>query len=283
MQVPTAKEMQDELSSRLMAMNAAHSSARSSLIILKTLVSNISVSGVSFDGLADTIVDNYFEDLCEQLTKAHAKGSPATIELAYAMYEIEEDIEELIANADAQDVEERSNLILRLLESLSLDRIHTHLSDLVSNLEQKGKSIIADNLVSNLFGVGEIRLKSGRVIVDMDAADYWQRYKTYRIIDRINEGLCSASKETGVNFGPSLFYLKTAVTELTYGDEEIKSRTCFGKGTNLEIMCFRTKYELRFTRSVFDAIAAYVTLHGSDESVEVIREVINSKTILDAA
>ncbi len=286
MHIPTAAQMIDQIKTQLYNMNNALSLAQINLAILKDLVPNVEVCGLAIEGCIAGILKTYFTDLCKCLTKAYAQGTPATIELNESLFALNCALKTKLDNTDHNETHERATIIDEFISLIPFKNIHASLTDQASSLVDKGKSLFADEIVNYLnlkYQANNTKVKSGRVILEMYTTDYWNRYNYKRDIIRFENGLRAVAMETGADFGFSVIELKNAVDALTYEEQEIASRTTFGKSSSLEIVCFRTKYEFRFTRSSFDALAAFVTLHGRDKSIETVNAFIDTVFCSQAA
>lgn len=279
MHIPTADEMRNHLKTQLNNMNNALTLAQVNLSIIKDLVPNVEVRGLAIDKCITGILQTYFSDLCKRLTTTYAQGTPAEIELDESLYALNCALETQLDNTDHEDTQTRATIIDEFISLIPFSRIHKLLNDQANSLVDKGKTIFADELVDYLnfkYRADSAKVKSGRVIFEMYTADYWQRYNFMRDIIKFENALRAVAMETGANFGFSVVELKNAVDAMTYEQQEIPSRSTFGKSTGLEIVCFRSKYEFRFARSEFDALTAFVTLHGSDNSIELVNTFIDT-------
>lgn len=286
MHIPTAEEMRSHLKIQLNNMNNALSLAQINLVVLKDLVPNIEVRGLAIDNCITGILQTYFNELCKRLTTAYAQGTPATIDLDESLYALDCALERQLDNTVHEETHTRASIIDEFLSLIPFSKIHNLLHEQASSLVDSGKSIFADQIVDYLnlqYRAKTTRVKSGRVVLEMYTADYWQRYNFMRDIINFEKGLRAVAMETGADFGFSVVELKNAVDALTYEQQEIPSRTTFGKSTGLEIVCFRTKYEFRFARSEFDALTAFATLHGSDRSLELVNTFIDTVFCSQAA
>lgn len=286
MHIPTAEEMRNHLKIQLNNMNNALSLAQINLVVLKDLVPNIEVRGLAIDNCITGILQTYFNELRKRLTTAYAQGTPATIDLDESLYALDCALEKQLDNTVHEETHTRASIIDEFISLIPFSKIHNLLHEQASSLVDNGKSIFADQIVDYLnlqYRAKTTRVKSGRVVLEMYTADYWQRYNFMRDIVNFEKGLRAVAMETGADFGFSVVELKNAVDALTYEQQEIPSRTTFGKSTGLEIVCFRTKYEFRFSRSEFDALTAFATLHGSDRSLELVNTFIDTVFCSQAA
>lgn len=283
MPIPSADEMRNSIRQKLECMFHALLSANESISVVEGLCPNVRTVKLDFDDCVEDLLKTFFTDLCNALSREYSQGTPATIDIDWSRFTEESENSARASSRrhryeEEPDRERGASAIERLVNAIQFAKIAGDLEQQAATLQQQGKSILANGLVSFL-GLTHRRLsqkiKSGRICVDIYCADYWSRHQSIHDYAKFADGLRDASLETEMDFGRAVSLLRNAVMNMTYDEQEIPSRTTFGKGEALEIVCFKSKYEFRFTRPAFDAIAAYVTLHGNESSVAAVTDLLD--------
>lgn len=288
MPIPSADEMRSSIKKKLSCMLQALVSANDNISTIEGLCPSVRTVKLDFDDCVDDLMKTYFNDLCNALSREYSQGTPATIDIDWTEFteESESSSHTRSRRHRFEEVPAGASAIEELVSAIKFEDIFGELEKQAASLQQEGKAILANGLVSFLgltLPRSSFKIKSGRICVDIYSADYWQRYEAVRDYSKFEDGLRDARLETEMNFGCAVSLLKAAVMDMTYDEQEIPSRTMFGKGAALEIACFKSKYEFRFTRPAFDAIAAYVTLHGNESSVAAVTKLLDELINKNAA
>lgn len=291
MPIPSAEEMRDTVKSKLLCMDHALKEANAKTSLIESLCPNVRTIQLDFADCVEDLLKTYFDDLCSALSREFSQGTPAIISIDLKRFTVENDSgrgghfrrrrEAIVTTDDSGE-----SAIERLVNAIEFEKIETDVKRQASSLQQEGKSILANGLVSFLglrFPHVSFKIKAGRICIDIYSANYWHRHDTIRDYSQFEDSLTDIRLETETDFGSAISMLKNAVMDMSYDEQELPSRTVFNKGAALEIICFRTKYEFRFTRSAFDAIAAYVTLHGNESSVAAITKLLDEANNQNAA
>lgn len=295
--IPSADQMKSDVQNILEQLNTVVYLNNKNAQILKELVPNPRVYSADFALCVNGALERYFNGLGKKLSALYSGGTPASLEIEekhytanprsnYSYrpsrdeYAVSYELSEAIDAADEMEPEDRNHLIVKLIEAIRFEAIYQDIVEQCENLKEAGKSILADKLIS-FFSLKHKSchpaVKRDRIIIERYSADYSSARCGYvSDLQYLLDLLRYVSLETGMDFGSGAWELKNAVMHLTYSNSCIPSRTIFGKGQQLEIACFNSKYEFRFSRSGFDALAAYVTLHGSERSVGYIADVLDS-------
>jgi len=297
MNVPSSEEMRAELGGRL----ALLIDTREEYLRLNRLLTGIGVDlserSVFVSSSTQEVLTEYFTGLCRQLTAAHANNTPAEVSLNRDYYHFqqrrfEDDTDVVLSgltstlrsqlcDIDIKDRETQLALMRQVTDAIHFDDIEAQLRQQVDALVDTGITMMADMLVSDLnmyHARRDIKIKGRHVIFEMCSADYWYRTDKYTEVGRINDCLLYIQEQADIHFGGAASALMAALRSLSYESKSIPSRTVFGKGNALEIVCFKGKYEFRFTHAAFDALLAFVSLHGSDRSIDRIAEVGDALT-----
>lgn len=283
MPIPSADEMRNSIRQKLECMFQALLSANESISVVEGLCPNVRTVKLDFDDCVEDLLKTFFTDLCNALSREFSQGTPATIDIDWTRFTEESESSTRARSRrhryeEEPDSERGASAIEELVNAIQFEKIAGDLEQQAATLQQEGKAILANGLVSFLgltLPRSSFKIKSGRICVDIYSADYWHRYEAVRDYSKFEDGLRDARLETEMDFGCAVSFLKSAVMEMTYDEQEIPSRTTFGKGEALEIVCFKSKYEFRFTRPAFDAMSAYVTLHGNESSVAAVNKLLD--------
>lgn len=292
MPIPSADEMCNSVQQKLMIMLQSLLSANEDMSTIETLCPSVQVEKLDFDDCVGDLIEHFFTDLCNELTQEFSQGTPATIDIDWTRFKdknrtsLHGRYRRYRSGGDVQNREQGASAIEELINAINFENIVTDLKCQAANLLNEGKAILAKGLVSFLgltLTYSSFKVKSGRICFDICSANYWQSDKSVRDYSKFEDGLRDVGFETETDFGCAVSLLKSSVMDMGYGDQEIPSRTTFSKGGALEIVCFKSKYEFRFTRPAFDAIAAYVTLHGNESSVAAITKLLDEINHQNAA
>lgn len=292
MPIPSADEMCNSVQQKLMSMLQALLSANENMSTIERLCPGVRVEKLDFEDCVEDFLKHFFSDLCTNLSREFSQGTPATIDLDWTNFTVKTTTSlygrshRYRSGGDVHDCEQGAYAVEELIKAISFKNIVVDLERQASSLRDEGKAILANGFVSFLgltLPRSSFKIKSGRICFDTYSANYWHRHDAVRDYSKFEDGLRDARLETEMEFGCAVSLLKSAVMDMGYDEQEIPSRTTFSKGAALEIVCFKTKYEFRFTRPAFDAIAAYVTLHGNDASVAAITKLLDEINHQNAA
>jgi hypothetical protein len=285
MNIPTATEMKAELTMDLNEVHQASKDHASSVYRLMKHGVKVDPSRLYLSSMVEEVLKHFFENMCKELTLEADNGTPAEIKLDPSFYSFQSMGSYGRVDADCRAVLNnslRSNLVsaskkedcvvIPLLEeviaSIPFKLIETTLRQEASTMLSKGIGMMADKLVDG-FNIGSSRRPSkvkGRFVVS-ETLNYGYSYDRKDEYALMQDTLDIITKETGVVFGQGFNNFTTAF-EATNNSTGIASRTVFGKGSNLEIHCFASKYEFRFTYEAFDALSAFVSVHANEKNIQ---------------
>lgn len=292
MPIPSADEMRNSVQQNLMSMLQALLSANENMATIENLCPGVRVKKLDFDDCVEDFLKHFFSDLCTNLSREFSQGTPATINIDWTNFTEKNTTSShgrsrrYRSGGDPENCEQGVCAVEELINVINFEKIVADLERQAVTLRDEGKAILANGFVSFLgltLSRSSFKIKSGRICFDIYSANYWHRYEAVRDYSKFEDGLRDARLETETDFGCAVSLLKSAVMDMGYDEQEIPSRTTFSKGAALEIVCFKSKYEFRFTRPAFDAIAAYVTLHGNDSSVAAITKLLDEINHQNAA
>lgn len=170
----------------------------------------------------------------------------------------------------------------RLLDDEGLSRARTAVSKLVDrinwqtlarkidedakNVEARGHWMRCDALSEGLRTIllaDKPVITSGtyRLILPSVMEGYPRRSNTLRY--ELAEHLEVLDGLYGTQLSGGAFHLTTTIQHLSFNDS-VPYRSCYGKGSDLEWWCFKSKTELRMTRKGFDALHAYMMRWGDE-------------------
>ncbi|CAM3840609.1 hypothetical protein VRRI112168_02720 [Vreelandella rituensis] len=237
------------------------------------------------------IVACYMDELCQMLNAEFAKGTPARIETALLLGNALRGREALHQGAWAADFlnpskpfdplkqQAYADTILAYVERIDFEAIAAGINAQLPALEGKGLAQIARELSLSFrfraMAMGSyqtplVQFKAGRVITKggtfSGGQDNWEQFETLRA------GIERVAKDGDIALGSGLGDLSSAIEDLSWGDA-IASRSTFGKRDALEIRCFKDKFEYHWSRDAFDALQAFICLHGEPEVADVMMSV----------
>lgn len=254
---------------------------------------SISQTDPSLVCVCDTVLSNYFKSLCKDLTQRYSNDTPAIIDLdethfVFAgrwgdeKYTLDSHFSACLTECEELPLSDQLAYIAEIIDKLDFSNIYNILTGKVKALYDTGLAMLANNLIKDLnlsyngfTGFYSPVVKPRFVVCTISAVDYWHNRDKITECIRIGNGLRKVRDFSNVNIGDSIFEFTEALNSLTYDKQALESRTAFGKGSNLEIHCFKGKYELRFTHELFDAIYAFFTLYVKPESLPVIEGYAN--------
>lgn len=284
MPIPSSDEMRNSVQQKLMSMLQALHSANNNMCTIENLCPSVRVKKLGFDDCVEDLLKHFFTALCNDLSREFSQGTPATMDIDWTNFTVENKTplygrsRRYLSGGNVQDCEQSASTIEELINAIDFEKMVADLERQAATLRDEGKAILANAFVSFLgltHRRSSFKIKSGRICFDIYSVNYWHRDGAIRDYSIFEDGLRDARLETETDFGCAVSLLKSAVMDMGYDEQEIPSRTTFSKGDALEIVCFKSKYEFRFTRPAFDAIAAYVTLHGNDSSVAAITKLLD--------
>lgn len=237
-------------------------------------------SSLSLRSCIQNVMNTYIEKMEKALTEAYANGTSATINISKGLFLldlIDRNMELVPPNAGSMDLEDQQTLVLGVLLHIDWNAIEESIRTQAEQLEANGLGLIADQLVRQLnmrSGRYPVEVNKRHVICRMHTVDYFSTFSKIRELQGLIQALDVVSKKTGTNFGSAVEEHLKALDALSYNYQRIASRTTFAKGKALEIVCFKECYEYRFSKPTFDALAAYITLYGNEDSTECLNEVL---------
>lgn len=263
--------------------------ARERYLSAARTLTNLGVNRIEHSAHVVDIVEKtmqaYFEKLCKGLSATYSQGTPATIQLdaryyTFASYrETEGQCDRPLSYAlrhrftycDDKPQHEQKEVIQTLLEAIPYDDIEASLLAQADKLRDVGMRIYADRCVDRLNIDAKWRvpkITSRYILCEISASGY--NWDVAKEINELHQSLSTIARKSAIDFGFVLSDLRNAIQALSY-DGMIPSRTRFGENSDhLSIICFKDKYQLRFSHAAFDAITAFVNLYGSDASIQAV-------------
>jgi len=279
----TTKSIQSNIQSRLLEMVESRYELIKHAQFLFDLGISVSDSRLYIGECFEAVAENHLENLCRKLSSQHANGTPARVSLNSDLYKVissrsrrEKFAEQFWSHIDG-DLEVDKALIEVYLAEVKFDAIAVSINEQVGSLEEKGLNMLAGKIIDRLNlkcerGYYEPYKKSGRVICQTWAVNYHDAYSKVNDLTALMDALSIIEKESGVSFGAAISEYISAVKNLSWSREKIASRTVFGKGGHLEILCFKDKHEYRFSIQAFDALTAFLMINGEAEAADRIIE-----------
>ncbi|WP_427551916.1 hypothetical protein ACQE3D_25375 (plasmid) [Methylomonas sp. MS20] len=241
----------------------------------------------------ESVAEQAINELCQKLTRQHAKGTPARIHVETGLYKVISDrysdhsIREYYIRHSEGSLDDDKQLVSVYLSHVDFAGITRSIEEQVKHLESAGLSMLATSLVDE-FGLRYLDrhhsfyAKNGLFICQTYAPN-WNHSFDSQCQTRYSNILSAfrwIREDAGIDLEPSFSNYVDAVKGLTYSNARIESRTVFGKGSSLQIVCFKDKIEYRFTRSAFEALVAFLMLNGFEPQAMAI---LNRMNTLQAA
>ncbi|WP_445370044.1 hypothetical protein ACH518_00050 (plasmid) [Methylomonas sp. HW2-6] len=246
-------------------------------------IDNKTTSAYYIGHCIESVAEQVINELCTQLTRQHSNGTPARISVDTGLYKIISDrysndsIRDYYVRHSEGDLNEDKKLVSVYLSYVDFAGITQSIKEQIKNLESEGLSMLATSIVDE-FGLKHFDrhfsfyAKSGWFICQTYAPN-WNHSFDRRCHDRYGNILNAFRlilNDTGIDLESSFAQYVSAVKGLTYSSSKIESRTVFGKGSSLQIACFKDKVEYRFTRSAFEALTAFLMLNGFETQAAAI-------------
>lgn len=168
--------------------------------------------------------------------------------------------------------------VSRVLDSIDWPAVVREIQKEVDSLEAKGHFMRCRALVELLrlrsaarnvvFKAGSYRFNLATVMEEFTHRSNEERY-------HLAEHLAVLDELSGTRLADGVAELATAVHALPFG-KMIESRATFGKGTDLELVCFKSKTEVRMTPEGMEALQAYVSLWGVPDHKDLMAAIGNA-------
>lgn len=173
------------------------------------------------------------------------------------------------------DLEADKSLIEAYLAEVKFDAIAESINEQVESLEEKGLNLLAGKIIDRLNlkcerDYYEPYKKAGRIVCQTWSVNYHDAYSKVNELTALMDAFSIIEKESGVSFGVAISEYISAIKNLSWSREKIASRTVFGKGGHLEILCFKDKHEYRFSIQAFDALIAFLMINGEADAADRI-------------
>jgi hypothetical protein len=270
--------MRSDIEQKVSSLLKAAGLANECIADINSLSPAISIDSVDVEDCIENFMKQYFADICSFLSKEYSEGTPASVDIDWMRFIPEDECSQFYDEFRRFNRERATQIkseesVRQFANAIQFKWIESELTRQVAELKEKGSCIIADRLVAHLGLGGRCSVavqRYGRIILRFSPADYWRNYQEVRDYSSFEDCLGHVTAETKFDFGSAVTLLKHAIDSLTYDKQQIASRTVFSKGAPLEIVCFKEKYEFRFTPPAFEAITAYIALHGNENSVAAI-------------
>lgn len=288
----TAQQMKAELGERFAILVQFLADYRSASYRLSTTGADVRSD---YDTLLDhleSVLKHTFEQITESLTKKYASSTPVTIELSPAYYEFYKSpkltcsMRDRVIEANQQTCARQLDVLKDVADRIDFDAIHYDLSQQISGIDTAVMKTYCETLLHGL-GIGflhkPIRRTDRHVHLSRATTSYAYAYRTIAEYQHLYDAIAAVTKDTAQDFGHGLESFIQALENLSFSCEFIPPRSHFGKGCDLEIICFKNKYEFRLTHDAIAAVEAFISVHGSAESKRTLSHFQNRLEQLQAA
>lgn len=279
----TAESIKSTIQSRMLEMVESRHELIKHAQFLSDLGISVSDSRLYIGECFEAVAENHLKNLCRKLSNQHANGTPAKVSLDSDLYKVissrsrrEKFAEQFWSHTDG-DLEADKSLIETYLAEVKFDAIADSIGQQVESLEEKGLNMLAWKIIDRLNlkcerGYYEPYKKAGRIICQTWSVGYHDAYSKINELALLKDAFSIIEHESGVSFGVAINEYISAVKDLSWSREKIASRSVFGKGGHLEILCFKDKHEYRFSVQAFDALIAFLMINGEAEAADRIIE-----------
>jgi hypothetical protein len=291
MDIPAPEEIRNTIFVNLLNANIykkEYLNAESKLIALGIKEKNETRLSVVY--IVEDVIHYYFDELCKLLTLNHNGDMPGLVSMNKDLYQCPRNTRFSLCHADNASLDELDKLHEEVLDGIDFNTIHQHLAQQVSSLRQRGLNIIVEQIFKALslksyrgyHSQKSLSTKVRRIICTTSPATSRYTYQACEEIYKLSEALNLISEQSDIDYGNGLTLLIADIQALGY-HQAIPSRTVYGKGNILEIHCFLSKYEFRFSLDAFEAIHAFILLNGSEEQIEELEhslELLNQAEVV---
>ena len=279
----TAESIKSTIQSRLLEMVESRHELIKHAQFLSDLGISVRDSRLYIGECFEAVAENYLLNLCGKLSAQHANGTPARVSLDSDLYKVissrsrrEKFSEQFWSHTDG-DLEADKTLIEAYMVEVKFDAIANSINEQVGSLEEKGLNLLAGKIIDRLNlkcerGYYEPYKKAGRVICQTWAVNHNDSFSKVNELVSLMNAFGVVERESGVSFGVAMDEYISAIQNLSWSREKIASRTVFGKGGHLEILCFKDKHEYRFSIQAFDALIAFLMINGETEAADRVIE-----------
>ena len=235
----------------------------------------------------ENVFAHYLDFLCGKLTQENAEGTPAKIAIEPTFYQLfthrdqrNKALCELFFQHQDGHLESDQALAKTYLDAVAFaditDAINRQLSELVdTGLHLFARKMIDIFNLSSFDGYYSPYCKSGRVVCQTWSFNYHDVYKKLPELFAVGNALQRIEQDAALCFGAALDDYITAAKNLGYQCEKIPYRSVFGKGSHLEIHCYKDKHEHRFSQPGMDAMLAFLMLNGEPGTAEKLMSKLN--------
>lgn len=281
----TAESIKSTIQSRLLEMVESRHELIKHAEFLSDLGISVKESRLYIGECFEAVAESYLQNLCGKLSNQHAKGTPARVSLNSDLYRVisnrsrrEFFAEKFWSHTDG-DLDADKALIEDYVAEVKFEEIAESINKQVESLEEKGLNLLAGKIIDRLNlkcerGYYEPYKKSGRIICQTWSVNYHDAYSKVNELIALMDAFSIIEKESGISFGVAISEYISAVKDLSWSREKIASRSVFGKGSHLEILCFKDKHEYRFSIQAFDALIAFLMINGEADAADRVIEKI---------
>lgn len=276
MHIPTPTEIRSEIEKRFAALKITLAKYKTACSELKSIGVDLDVDYACTYSCAIDIVNTYFESLEADLQKEYAENSPVDIRVPALHYKFDKapklshsfrmrlrDIEKLPES-------EKQQLLSEYLDRIDTDSIARTLAHQVANVSTNELRIHINEIISTLgmdYAHKPIKATARNIAITKSTTNYYHNHGPIEMYKRLALALQSVEEDTGFSFGGGLNEFINCLMHLSHSNQYIESRTSFGSRDTIEIYCYKSKYEFRFSHDAFAAIEAFILVHGCDSSI----------------
>ncbi len=281
----TAESIKSNIKQRLLEMVESRYELIKHARLISCLGITVNDSRLYIGDCFESVAETYLKNLCEKLTSEHANGTPAKVSLDTGLYKIisgrgrrDSFSEQFWSHVDGDPVADKA-LIEIYLAGVKFVAIAESINHQLEALEEEGLKLLAKLIIDDLNlkierGYYEPYKKAGRIICQTWAVSYSNAYSKVNKLTALKDAFKIIEVEAGISLTVAITDYISATKDLSWSQEKIASRTMFGKGSHLEIQCFKDKHEYRFSPQAFDALIAFLIINGESDVANHIIEKI---------
>lgn len=297
MQIPTIQEMKTTVAEKLLQALNARENYLSLIAQFNSLAIKDDFPVLFIRDVVAPVVSSYFDQICDKLIKAHACDIPVTISIDKEYSDFSDTrisyfkgtgvhgekrvtVSKKLLILDSKNETEIKELIVSIVESIPFASIYNSLEAQIDGLGTLGLKATASMLVDKLNLDANLippKQKGRHIVCQIFSINYWDSEEKIRGIQELNQALKTASQHSDVSFGDSVACLCEAIKDSFCKQKPISPRVSFCKGGPLEVHCYKGRYELRFTRKAFEAIAAFIYCYGSEREIEITSALLSDE------
>lgn len=290
--IPSTTEIKKSIAEQLYLLVDNLHVYRTSCRALSNIGVDIDDDSGSLQWLVTAVFKARLNDFAKALSFQYAKNSPVSIaanhqEIDFLKSEFKHrNVRLEIIEADKKSSDIQKLAIDSVIDVIDFDSIHADFSSQVDSVRDRSMLLHAESLIHTLrMGFDNLSLKttSRYIGVSRRATSYWYCQEYISEFYAFELALSEVEKETGYQFGTGANGFRCALEGLSSDDEVLPKRCSFGSASRIEIYTYKSKYEIRISRTALDALQAFILIYGNADHQKALELFIEKVNVVRAA